>query len=533
MLVLERGRDHDAGAEHRLPSQRDELRWGVRNHLAQDWSIETYTLRHSRNETALPIRTLEAFLPGDGVGGAGNHWNGQCFRWAEYDPQLRTRLVDRYGAAAMPRDMPIQDWGVTYHELEPYHETFEKLFGVAGKAGNLRGQIQEGGNPFEAPRRSEYPQPPLEITEAGVIVSEAARKLGYKPFPMAASNSPHVYVNPDGMRLGACQYCGHCERFICESNAKGSPGSAAVPGAQAQARTSRYVRTATCSASTTTGRRSASRACAISTCETGDEIEQPADVVVLSAFTFTNTKLLLLGRIGEPYDPATRRGVVGKNFCHQTNSSINVFYKDRWINPFMAAGSSQTILDEFNGDNFDHTGLGFLGGAYIFNNTTNGRPIIDATAAAGHAAVGHEVEAGERRLVRARVQPRHDRQLLSARRKLPEPGSDVSRRLRPAAGADHLRLARQRSEDVRVRHAQGRRARERERCDHRRSGRAAQGPVRRPSSIRRRTSSAAHPWARTRTRAWCPRTCSTGMPKTCSSSAARSTRTTPATTRRH
>jgi len=56
-----------------------------------------------------------------------------------------------------------------------------------------------------------------------VIVTEAARKLGYKPFPMAASNSPHAYVNPDGMRLGACQYCGHCERFICESNAKGSP----------------------------------------------------------------------------------------------------------------------------------------------------------------------------------------------------------------------------------------------------------------------------------------------------------------------
>ena len=98
-------------------------------------------------------------------------------------------------------------------------------------------------------------------------------------------------------------------------------------------------------------------------------------MVVLSAFTFTNTKLLLLGGIGEPYDAANRRGVVGKNFCHQTNSSINVFYKDRWINPFLAAGSSQTVVDEFNGDNFDHSGLGFLGGAYIFNNTTNGRPI--------------------------------------------------------------------------------------------------------------------------------------------------------------
>src|SRR5215813_13573248 len=74
VLVLERGRDHSGGAEERLPSQRDELRYGVRNHLAQDWSIETYTFRNANNETALPARTLEAFLPGSGVGGAGNHW---------------------------------------------------------------------------------------------------------------------------------------------------------------------------------------------------------------------------------------------------------------------------------------------------------------------------------------------------------------------------------------------------------------------------------------------------------------------------
>lgn len=374
VLVLERGRDHEAGAERRLPSQRDELRWGVRNHLAQDWSIETYTLRYSRTETALPIRTLSAFLPGEGIGGAGNHWNGQCFRWAEYDMQLRTRLVDRYGAAAVPREMPIQDWGVTYQELEPYHEMFEKLFGVAGKAGNLRGQIQQGGNPFEAPRRSEYPQPPIEITEAGVILSEAAAKLGYKPFPMAAANSPNVYVNPDGMRLGACQYCGHCERFICESNAKGSPELLLYPVLRRkknfEIRPYSHVTAVDYDAK-------AKRVKGVRyiDLETGDQIEQPADVVVLSAFTFTNTKLLLASRIGTPYDPAMRRGVVGKNFCHQTQSSMSVFYKDRWINPFFASGSSQTILDEFNGDNFDHAGLGFMGGAYIFNNTTNGRPI--------------------------------------------------------------------------------------------------------------------------------------------------------------
>ena len=57
------------------------------------------------------------------------------------------------------------------------------------------------------------------------------------------------------------------------------------------------------------------------------------------------------------------------------NSGVNVFFKDRWINPFLAAGSSGTGIDEFNNDNFDHSALPFLGGASIAANLTNGRPI--------------------------------------------------------------------------------------------------------------------------------------------------------------
>jgi len=34
-----------------------------------------------------------------------------------------------------------------------------------------------------------------------------------------------------------------------------------------------------------------------------------------------------------------------------------------------------TVIDEYNGDNFDHGGLGFIGGAYIAGMVTGGRPI--------------------------------------------------------------------------------------------------------------------------------------------------------------
>ena len=119
--------------------------------------METYTLRHSTKEEALPVRRMEAFLPGEGMGGAANHWNGHTWRWAEYDPILRTHLVKRYGAKAIPAEMSIQDWGVTYAEMEPYHDLFEKLFGIAGKAGNIKGQNPTGRQSVRSPAPGRVP----------------------------------------------------------------------------------------------------------------------------------------------------------------------------------------------------------------------------------------------------------------------------------------------------------------------------------------------------------------------------------------
>lgn len=374
-VILERGADLRNGPEGRIPTQRDELRWDIRTGLMQDAATETYTFRRSRTELSQPMRRLTAFLPGTGVGGSANHWGGQTWRWADYNMALRSRLENRYGRGAIPADMPLRDWGVTYDELEPYHDLFEKLFGISGQAGNLRGKILPGGNPFEAPRQNEYPQPPLEITEAGMIFKATVEKeFGCRPFPSPAANSPGAYLNPDGMRLGACQYCGHCERFICEANAKGTPEVLLYPWLEQQPnfelRSRCHVRGLDYDRATGTV-----RGVRYVDLVTGEEIYQPAGAVVLAAFTMTNTRLLLSGGIGRPYDAATGEGVVGRNFCYQANSGISIFMRDRWINPFLGAGCTGTIIDEFNDDNFDHTGLGFLGGGYIGVNVASGRPI--------------------------------------------------------------------------------------------------------------------------------------------------------------
>ena len=60
------------------------------------------------DQTALPIRTWGAFMPPNGVGGGGVHWNAETFRFLPSDFVLRTHLTQRYGASFLPADMTIQ-----------------------------------------------------------------------------------------------------------------------------------------------------------------------------------------------------------------------------------------------------------------------------------------------------------------------------------------------------------------------------------------------------------------------------------------
>jgi gluconate 2-dehydrogenase alpha chain len=96
----------------------------------------------------------------------------------------------------------------------------------------------------------------------------------------------------------------------------------------------------------------------------GREFEQPADIVVIGAYTFNNVRLMLLSGIGTPYDPVAGKGVVGRNYSYQSHGRVTMFFEEKAFNPFMGGGARGIAIDEFNGDNFDHSGLDFFGGAY-------------------------------------------------------------------------------------------------------------------------------------------------------------------------
>ena len=215
VLALERGPWRDTPTDFPVTFVQDELRYSYRHAQFQDMSHDTLTFRNAMRETALPMRRLGSFLLGTGVGGSGVHWNGQSWRFLPSDFRMRSHNLERYGRKALSAGMTVQDWGVTYQELEPHYEQFEYLCGISGKAGNLKGVIQDGGNPFEGPRQREFPNPPMRMTYGPTLFAEAARGLGYKPFPQPSANMSQAYTNPLGAQLGPCTYCGFCERFGC------------------------------------------------------------------------------------------------------------------------------------------------------------------------------------------------------------------------------------------------------------------------------------------------------------------------------
>ena len=183
VVGLERGGPRDTHPDFAMPGIHDELRFARRHELAQDLSRETITFRNGAGQTALPMRRLGSFLPGEGVGGAAVHWNGMTWRFLPWDFETRSRTVARYGKDAIPADCTSADWGVTYAELEPHYDTFEHVFGIGGKAGNLGGKVQPGGNPYEGPRSREYPNPPMKTTYVGALFDRAAEALGAQAVP--------------------------------------------------------------------------------------------------------------------------------------------------------------------------------------------------------------------------------------------------------------------------------------------------------------------------------------------------------------
>ncbi len=320
------------------------------NHEVPTWRPDA---KAATQPTPAPILMMNA------VGGTSIHYGTQSWRYRTDDFKMRSTTVQKYGEKALPEGNAIADWPVTYEDIEPYYDKVEYLIGVSGKAGNVQGKKVSGGNPFESPRQRDYPLPPLRSMGYADIAAKAMQDQGYHPFPQ-----PAAIISQDYDNRPACSYCGFCGSYGCWNNAKSSTLVSAIPAAEQTGKleirpNSRVLKILSDKGGHVTGVQYLD--------ESGNLVEQPAGMVILSTYVYENTRLLLLST-GDAYANglSNNHGQVGQHYLSHVYVTVNGLFPGKALNLYSGTTGQATAMDDLNGDNFDHTDLGFIRGAVIF-----------------------------------------------------------------------------------------------------------------------------------------------------------------------
>src|SRR5699024_12806614 len=93
---------------------------------------------------------------------------------------------------------------------------------------------------------------------------------------------------------------------------------------------------------------------------TGEEVYQPAEMVILCAYQLHNVHLLLLSGIGKPYDPVTGAGVTGRGYAYQMSGGTTLFSKDKHFNPFIGQGYKCMVIDDYGMNQINYEKVGII-----------------------------------------------------------------------------------------------------------------------------------------------------------------------------
>jgi len=346
---------------------RDATRFVVRQNQLEWVKHDPITFRNRPDQRA-SIRYTTS--PANALGGALLHWTGQSSRFLPgdfrvYTDEVASGLADRAGADLHGYD--VIDWPINYEQLAPYYERFEWEFGVSGEAGM---------NPFEGPRGA-FPMPPLRRNARSEVTFGAAERLGYHPYEASAGilSQPYRPPAPYDTRIPerpGCAYCGHCNYYGCHVHAKAGTLYSTIPVALETGNVD--LRTRSKVARIMTDARGQATGVAYYDPE-GQLREQRARVVMLCGFVFENVRMLLLsGADGAASGLGNSSGMLGRCIMGHGDVRAVGLFDDFVINGFIGPGSAATRIDDFNGNNFDHTGLGFIRGGTI-GSSGGGTPI--------------------------------------------------------------------------------------------------------------------------------------------------------------
>ena len=336
----------------------DELRNNFRGwpQAVQKANREVPTHRANRTAPASPRQAIHPMM--NAVGGTTLHYWAQSWRLNPWDFKVVSETTRRYGASRIPKGSTIEDWPFGLDELEPYYDKVEYEIGVSGQAGNIKGKIDPRGNTFEGARAREYPMPALRGTSFTEMMADAARKLGWQPFPGPAAVNSRNYQSRAG-----CAYHGYCARGGCHINAKGSTAVTTIPKAQATKRLSVVTEAHV----TTIEVGSDGRASGVNYLKGGTEYFQPAKVVLVASYVYENVRLLLLSKSKAfPNGLSNNHGQVGRHyFSHNQIGGVTALFP-KPLNNWYGLPAQGVAVDNWADDNFDHSGLDFIGGGNLW-----------------------------------------------------------------------------------------------------------------------------------------------------------------------
>lgn len=331
---------------------------------------EVPTFRPNASATAVQGTTHPMM---NAVGGTSIHYWAQSWRLNPWDFRVRSETIRRYGTSRVPKGSTVEDWPFDYSELEPYYDKVEYAIGVSGQAGNLNGRIDDRGNIFEAPRKRAFPMPPLRSTGFSERMAGAARSLGWHPAPGPAAIASRPFDGRSG-----CAYHGYCAGAGCHVSAKSSTAVTTIPRAE---KTGHFTVVAEARVTKIEVDRNG-RAAGVTYVKGDQEYFQPADVVLVAGYVYENVRLLLVSRsTAFPYGLSNNHGQVGRHyFSHNQVAAISALFPFD-LNNWYGLPAQGVGVDNWADDNFDHSGLDFIGGGNMWVYTER-RPIASVNAIA-------------------------------------------------------------------------------------------------------------------------------------------------------
>jgi choline dehydrogenase-like flavoprotein len=285
------------------------------------------------------VREMNNFASyiGESVGSGTVTYGAMAWRYMPQD----FRMKSTYGAV---EGSTLEDWPISYDDLEPCYERAEWEIGVAG---------DDSDNPFAPPRRRNFPMPAFENNEEGKVIADACRRMGLHPFPVPMARNSIPYNG-----RSACIRNRTCVGFVCPVDAKNGTQNTVIPVA---------LRSGNCELRTHCNvseilMSDHGKAIGVRYFDAQDrEQVQLADIVVVAASAIETPRLLLnSGNSAFPNGLGNNHDWVGRNLQAHAYTGANALFD--WEIQRMAGPGATVALSDFA-----HNVPGIIGGGVMHN----------------------------------------------------------------------------------------------------------------------------------------------------------------------